>query len=94
MAYDLLNPPALLTQGIGGHDRRWSYRSVDAITLVRVDGYFTNAEALGMQAGDLVEVVDTDATPIARTLSQVATINADGSADLTDGTAIDLTNTD
>jgi len=42
MAYATSNPPALIAQGIGGANRLWIYSSVDAATLVRVAGYFTD----------------------------------------------------
>jgi hypothetical protein len=94
MAYSTSNPPALVGQTVGGTSRNWVYRSTDAITVVRVDGYITNAKTLGMQAGDMVEVIDTDASPVARQLVNVVAINANGSADLSDGVAVTATNSD
>ncbi len=93
MAYSTSNPPALLSQGIGGHLRVWAYRSTDAASAVRVSGYFTNGWQLGMRAGDLVYVVDTDASPI--TLQAMIVTSATSAAvDLSDGTAITATDTD
>ncbi|HET7409257.1 MAG TPA: hypothetical protein VFJ13_03590 [Paracoccaceae bacterium] len=93
MAYSTDNPPALISDTIGGTKQFWVYASTDAASAVRVADYITNAQALGMKAGDLVWVIDTDASPIAAQLMTVAAVDADG-ADLTDGTAITATNTD
>lgn len=95
MAYSTSNPPFLLAQNIGGGKKLWGYASTDAATAVRVAGYITNAKLLGMKAGDLVWMIDTDASPIAAQLMTVASVNATtGVADLTDGTAVTATNTD
>lgn len=91
--YSTSNPPALLAQGIGGHLRMWAYRSTDAASAVRVSGYFTNGWQLGMRAGDLVLVVDTDASPIAMQMMIVTSAVA-GTVDLSDGLAVTATDTD
>lgn len=93
MAYSTTNPPVLVAQPVGG-PRQWEYRSTDAVTVVRVNGYITNAKDLGMKAGDVVRVVDTDASPVASSWVNVVAINANGSGDLSDGAAITATNTD
>lgn len=87
MAYDPSNPPALISQGIGGGSRRWRYESTDNQAAVAAADYFSNAQALGMQPGDLVEVVDTDASPPVVSLHAVNTVAASG-ADISAGTAI------
>ena len=91
MAYATSNPPELVvgTQAF----RIWAYKSTDAATAVRVSGYFTNGYALGMRAGDLVVVVDTDASPIAMQLC-IVTSATSSAVDLSDGTAITATDTD
>lgn len=94
MAYSNDNPPALLTQTIGGTKAFWVYASTDTATAVRVSGYITNAKALGMQVGDIVFSIDTDSSPLASHIYIVNAINADGSADLSDGTAITATDSD
>ncbi|BES72165.1 hypothetical protein RE428_31830 [Marinobacter nanhaiticus D15-8W] len=91
MAYSTSNPPRLCGQPIAGQ-RHWQYVSTDAVTDVRVDGYFTNAEELGMKVNDIVTVIDSDGNDA--DVCIVLAINADGSADLSDGTAISETNTD
>ena len=94
MAYSTDSPPMLVAGGISGAVRLWMYTSTDAATAVRVDGYITNARVLGMQAGDILVMVDTDASPIAAQWMIVSAINANGSADLSDGVAITATDSD
>lgn len=91
MAYSTSNPPYLVSKAIAEKGQTWRYESEDAATVVDGDGYITNAEKLGMRVNDTVEVVDTDATPPITTRHTVVTINADGSADLSnsDGTNSD-----
>lgn len=91
MAYATTNPPRLVTQAIAG-TRFWEYVSADPVTTVRVNGYITDAEDLGMKANDIVTVIDSNLG--GASLCIVAAINANGSANLTDGTAISATNTD
>lgn len=95
MAYSTANPPALKSQALAGKTpRTWVLTGTDAVTAVRVTGYITNAKKLGMKKGDLVEYVKTDAAPITVQLLIVSAINANGSADLSDGVAVTATNTD
>lgn len=95
MPYSTSNPPALVSHGpIAGPTQMWVYRSTDAPTAVRVNGYITNGQALGMKVGDIVIVTDTDASPVTNQLMNVVAINANGSVDLSDGVAITATNTD
>ncbi|WP_372809328.1 hypothetical protein [Litorivivens sp.] len=93
MAYSTDNPPALVSQGVAGFGKTWAYDSADAATVVRVDGYITNAEELGMAVGDRVEQFDSAGGTVSHVYNVVA-INANGSADLSDGTAIASTDTD
>jgi len=55
-ASSLANPPTRLAGTLGGPSGRswWGYFSTDASTDVATAGYFTDAQALGMQAGDLL----------------------------------------
>lgn len=94
MAYSTSAPPARFTTGDVGnkYPTLWIYDSTDALTAVRVTGYFTNAKSLGMKKGDVV-LVTNQATPTAAFVPVIA-INANGSADLSDGTALTVTNTD
>ena len=92
MAYSTSNPPRLVQQPIAGL-RMWQYDSVDAVTAVRVSGYFTNGWDLGMRKGDIVVVLDNDASPITGSWCWVT--SADASAvDLSDGVTIAGTDTD
>lgn len=93
MAYATSNPPACIVPGVSTGPRIWSYSSVDAVTLVRVSGYFTNGYALGMRAGDLVLVLDNDASPLTGSWCWVATATST-TVDLGDGVTITGTNTD
>ena len=94
MAYSTSNPPRLVSQGIGTSGAKsWRYDSVDAATLVRVNGYFTNGYQLGMRAGDIVTVVDTD-TSYTTTMHTVNQATSALGVDLTDGLAVGTTDSD
>ena len=67
MAYATTNPPVLLVPSFtnaSGELSHWVYASTDNATTVDVPGYFTNAKDLGIKVGDLIQVVDTDASPV------------------------------
>lgn len=74
--------------------RQWFYKSTDAVTTVRGADYFTDAFQRGMRRHDMVRVVQVNGSdvPQTATLCYVLTVDEDG-ADLSDGTAITLTNT-
>ena len=93
MAYSTSNPPSLISQAVAGGRKLWLYASTDAATVVRVSGYITNGYLLGMRAGDIVLMVDTDASPIAGQIMMVTTATA-ATTDLGDGVAITATNSD
>lgn len=94
MAYATSNPPVLVVPGGNdGRNKVWFYRSVDAATLVRVSGYFTNGFDLGMRTGDLLIQVDTDASPLAMQLMIVNAASA-SVTDVSDGLAVTATDTD
>ena len=94
MAYSTNNPPAMITQRLGDSPAAafWMYVSTDAATVVRVDGYITNGDDLGMKIGDLVFQSSADAS-VAH-IYVVKSVTAGGAADLSDGTAIVVTDTD
>jgi hypothetical protein len=94
MTYSVSNPPALVSGPLTGPGKQWVYRSTDPASSVDVAGYFTNGDALGMEAGDTVLVIDSDASPIAVTSHVVAAVTAGGSADLSEGVAVSGANTD
>lgn len=60
MTYAATNPPALVSQRVGGGGAVWSYSSTDDVATVTGSDYFSNGDALGMQVGDLVNIFDTD----------------------------------
>lgn len=92
MAYSASNPPRLVSQPIAGL-RIWQYTSTDAVATVRVDGYFTDGWDLGMRKGDLVMVLDNDASPITGAWCWVTSASSSG-VDLSDGVTITGTDTD
>lgn len=94
MAYATSNPPRLLVGTLDGlAPQIWVYRSTDAAATVDAANYITNGGSLGMKVGDLVYVVDTDASPVITTLHQVSA-TGDGTTDLNDLTTITQTDSD
>jgi len=75
--------------GGGGHSL-WYYDSTDAMTVVRASGYFNDAANM-LNVGDAIFVLDSDAP----TLSVALVLSNTGSVvDISDGTAITVTDTD
>jgi hypothetical protein len=94
MAYATTNPPALVSQLSGkAAGSKWIYDSADAATAVRVTGYITDGSALGMAVGDIVDQIDSAGGTVAHRYS-VVSVAAGGAADLSDGTALTITDTD
>jgi hypothetical protein len=94
MTYATTNPPQLVVQSIGGlAGKQWLYRSTDDAATVDGANYFTNGGALGLAIGDLVWVIDTDASPPITTLHQVSA-TGDGTTDLNNLTTITQTDSD
>lgn len=87
MAYVTTNPPRLVSQPICGL-RTWQYTSEDPSTDVDADGYFTNGYALGMRAGDMVLVLDSNSTHLQLTMHSVKSASASGGVDLSDGVSV------
>ncbi len=103
MAY-ISNGLSLIEGSLSGQGwNNWLLDGEDAPTAARAAGYITDAEEKGMRVGDLVTLrqwtafgptqYDRTGPVLAVQLMVVASIAANGSADLTDGTAIDVTNT-
>lgn len=90
MAYSTSNPPKMLAQGITG-PKLWKYDSVDALADVNTAGYFTNGYDLGMRAGDVVFITDTDTAATSISFVNAATAS---SVDLADGTALTASDAD
>lgn len=83
MAYSTSNPPILtVAVPLGGQaGRTWSYRSSDSSDVVDGNGYISNGRDLGMRVGDYVNVGQRQ-TPSAVSYHTVATVNTNGSVDL------------
>jgi len=87
MAY---SASGLTRMASGGGHSIWFYDSTEAITAVRVSGYFNNAASM-LNVGDVIFVLDSDAP--AMSISVV--LSNDGSTvDIADGTALTVTDTD
>jgi hypothetical protein len=54
MAYSSTNPPALVTQRIGGGPALWLYTSTHTAAEAAASSFFSNGHALGMRAGDFL----------------------------------------
>jgi|TARA_R110000824_G_C15229186_1_gene678309 hypothetical protein len=84
-----------IAQG-NGH-KRWHYRTADALTAVRVAGYF-NTFAKQMSIGDYVEVdvVTAPDAPTAITSKNMCFVNANSGTvvDVTDGMVMTATDSD
>lgn len=94
MAYSTSTPPTLLVGSLeNSAPNIWAYKSADAVATVRVINYFTNAQALGMKVGDIVFVYNTNSGSPLMSICVVMAVASTG-ADLSDGTAITVTNTD
>lgn len=93
MAYSTSNPPEKLLSNLDGTFNVWVYRSTDAAATVDAANYITNGGSLGMKVGDVVYVIDTDASPVITTLHQVSA-TGDGTTDLNDLTTITQTDSD
>ena len=75
--------------GGGGHSL-WFYDSTDAMTAVRASGYFNDAASM-LNVGDAIFVLDRDepAMSVAVVLSNTGSV-----VDISDGTAISVTDSD
>lgn len=94
MAYVTTNPPMLVSQPLGGGAGKvWLYRSTDAAATVDGANYFTNGGSLGFSVGDIIYVIDTDASPVITTLHQVSA-TGDGTTDINELTTITQTDGD
>jgi hypothetical protein len=93
MSYSTSLPPALISQGIGGTFKVWSYRSTDGAATVDTANYVTNGGDLGLGVGEVMYVTDTDASPVITTLHQVSA-TGNGTTDINDATTITQTDSD
>lgn len=95
MAYSTSSPPAMISQRVGtAAGALWWYTSTDDKATVQVTNYFTNGDALGMKVGDIVYVLDNNASPVEVSIHIVSDVTSGGQADLSNGTAITATDSD
>lgn len=80
----------LTNMATGGGHNLWFYTSTDALTAVRVSGYFNDAATM-MNVGDVVFVYDSDAPTMG---ISVVLSNASGVVDIADGTALTVSDSD
>ncbi len=95
---------SLRQSGLSGQGyNEWNLDGEDSPAAARVSGYITDGEEKGLQVGDLVQLRQwtaytdqyTRTGPVlAYQLMIVVSISAAGVVDLSDGTAISLTDTD
>jgi hypothetical protein len=81
MAYSTSNPPSLVAQRVGASSGAlWIYSDGDPIATITGANYISNGDALGMEAGDSVVVVN--ATNHATYYATVSAVTAGGAATL------------
>lgn len=83
--------------GNSGTPQIWSLQGADAVSTVRAANYISDASSRGMKKGDVVlytlwDDISTKATVSGVQQLVVLSVGASG-ADLTDGSAISVTNT-
>ncbi len=86
------NSVRLISQGIVG-GRLFYYESADAIADVNTSGYFSDGYTRGMRVGDTVIVRDTN-VPTTSLCTVIDASATTGVADVSNGTAVDQTDSD
>lgn len=91
MAYSTLLPPALvagpLTSVAGSN--LWTYKEAATFDVIRAANYISNALALGMKIGDIVQHWDvTSASAPVLTYGRVTNVTATGATIAATGTPI------
>jgi len=87
MAY---SASGLTNMATGGGHNLWFYTSTDALSAVRVSGYFNSAATM-MNVGDVVFVYDSDAPTMG---ISVVLSNTGSVVDIADGTALTVSDSD
>lgn len=90
-AYSTSNPPALISQGIGGPagTRTWVLVGTHTTAAADAADFITNASDLGMKAMDTVILVDNTDPAAALVHGMVVnTVTAGGAANLSQGVAL------
>ncbi len=91
MAYATSNPPACVSEQIGGAGSIWVYKDGDDKAAVTAADYFSNGSALGMEAGDILHHIDSTNTKV-NTLT-VSAVTSGGAATVADSVSQELTAT-
>ena len=92
MAFDSAGFATIAASKAGNAPSVYSYTTTDAITVVRVEGYF-NAIASILKVGDLIYCQTSTGGTRAATLTWV-NANSGTVVDVTDGTTISATDSD
>jgi hypothetical protein len=90
-AYSTSNPPALISQGIGGPagSRTWCLIGTHVTTDADAADFITNADDLGMKVMDTVILVNNTSAAAALVHGHVVnTVTAGGAANLSQGVAL------
>jgi hypothetical protein len=81
MAYSTSNAPALISQRVGSKPGAiWVYKDGDPFDTVLAADYISNGDALGMQVGDQVVLID-DTNSVA-VVAHVSAVTSGGAASL------------
>lgn len=81
MAYSTSNPPALVAQRVGAAGGAvWMLSTTDSLLLIGVADYISNGDALGMEVGDMVVIINT--TNGKAKIATVNTVTAGGAASI------------
>lgn len=93
MAYTPSSLNLVVGAPLAAGGRTWQHASADAAAAVDTDGFISDARSRGLRVNDYVDHRDTGTNITTR--HRVAAINANGSANLADGTVVSSgTNTD
>lgn len=78
----------------GTDTRTWEYKTTDAMNpTVRAAGYIADGFIRGMRVGDIVQVLTVNGSNVVQTNVLATVISfTSGAADLSDGTALTVTN--
>jgi len=94
MAYDSAGLNAAGAQSKAGNaPALWTYTTTDAAATVDTTGYFNGASSL-LNIGDIIFRVTTSSGSVSTAGMHVVVSNASGVVDVTDATAMTVTDTD
>lgn len=100
-ASSVANPPIRIAGGMGGVSQQstasgggrgvWFYNSSNGSTELQGANFFTDAKALGMQAGDLLLFVVATGSSIACGMGVIGTVSTSGAAIASTGASLTST---